>query len=135
MHKKGQFCLWFHITINGQLPNRESTIQILIPGVVSVSASVSVTRQSSQKQIEFPGNKTISLHNIVLKHQLIDWYQLLSFCFLSRYYLRFRRREAEIVMSSFGQDFQQFNSRSTKAQVDLSSISSGNLLWISQHPG
>ena len=62
-----------------------------IPGVVLVSASVSVTRQSSQKQIEFPGNKTISLHNIVFKQQLTDWYHF--FCFLHRYYLRSRNSD------------------------------------------
>lgn len=82
-------------------------------------------------------NNSLFLCNIVLKQQLSDWHQLSVFAFLADFIwdVEEKIRVAEIEMSSFGQDFQQFNGRSTKAQVDLSSISSGNLLRISQHPG
>ena len=82
-------------------------------------------------------NNSLFLCNIVLKQQLRDWHHFSVFAFLADFIWdpEEKIRVAEIEMSSFGQDFQQFNGRSTKAQVDLSSISSGNLLRISQHPG
>ena len=82
-------------------------------------------------------NNSLFLCNIVLKQQLRDWHHFSVFAFLADFIWgeKEKIRVAEIEMSSFGQDFQQFNGRSTKAQVDLSSISSGNLLRISQHPG